>query len=113
MCGDDQLALATHLHRPDAFVPALDDPAAPDGKLHRLAAIVRGVELGTALEPAGVVHAHGVAGLWPRARAFHDLDIAETAGGLDDLLAHGGRASSGWSRHHYTPRDGRRRASSP
>src|SRR5262245_5770237 len=33
MCGDDQLALATHLNPPDAFVPALDDPAAPDRNL--------------------------------------------------------------------------------
>src|SRR6187551_1387389 len=63
MRGDDQLALASHLHRDDAFVPALDHAALAHRELERAAAVHRAVELLAALEPAGVVHAHGVAGL--------------------------------------------------
>src|SRR5256712_4249994 len=89
MRGDDELALAAHAHRADAFVPALDDAAAPEGKHDRLAAVVRRVELLAALEPAGVVHAHRVAGLGARAGALDELDVAESGGRFDDLLIHG------------------------
>src|SRR5687767_2698953 len=36
--GDDQLALAAHLHGDDALVPALDDPALAHRELERRAA---------------------------------------------------------------------------
>src|SRR6476469_5618260 len=79
MSGDDQLALASHLHRDDAFVPALDHAALAHRELERA------VELLSALEPAGVVHAHGVAGFGTRAVALHQVHVAEPGGGLDDL----------------------------
>jgi hypothetical protein len=94
MRGDDQLALASHLHRDDAFVPALDHAALAHRELERAAAVHRAVELLAALEPAGVVHAHGVAGLGPGAGALHQVHVAEPGGGLDDLcvalVAHDG-----------------------
>src|SRR5262249_53720032 len=88
MRGDDELALAAHAHRADAFVPALDDAAAPDRKHERLAAVVRRIELLAALEPARVVHPHRVAGLRPRPGALHQLHVAKPGRGLDDLLIH-------------------------
>src|SRR5262249_58222924 len=87
--GDDQLPLASHAHRGDAFVPALDHAAAAEREHERLAAIDRGVELLAALEPAGVVDADGVSGLGPRAGALDEVDVAEAGGGFDDLLVHG------------------------
>src|SRR5437773_952920 len=93
MRRDDELALAAHAHRADAFVPAFDDAAAPDRKHERLAAVVRRIELLAALEPARVVHLHRVAGLRPRAGALDELHVAEPGRGLDDLLIHGLRPS--------------------
>src|SRR3989442_14207434 len=90
--GAKQLGLAPPAHRADALIPALDPTAAPDRKHDGLAAVVRGVELLAALEPARVVHAHQVAGLGPRARALDVIDVAESGRGLDDLFIHGRRS---------------------
>src|SRR5216683_4207891 len=84
--GDDQLALAAHLHGDDALVPALDDAALAHRELERGPAVHRAVELGAALEPAGVVHAHRVAGLGPGPGAFDQIHVAQPGRGLDDLL---------------------------
>src|ERR1700722_6678988 len=79
---NDQRALAADLHRGDALVPPGDHLPAADRKLERLTAVDRGVELlalgAVLIEPAGVVHDAGLAGL--RARAGADL-------GVDDLQA--------------------------
>src|SRR4029453_15766111 len=88
MSGDDELALSSYFHGAHALVPSLDDPALADGKGEGLSAIHRAVELLAALEPPGVVHAHRVARLGPRTRAFHQLHVAKARGGLDHLLVH-------------------------
>src|SRR6476661_1487255 len=45
-CGwDDERALTADLHRGDPFIPAGDDSLPADGKLERLAAVERTVEL--------------------------------------------------------------------
>src|SRR5215204_4733130 len=86
---DDERALATNLHARHALVPTLDDPALADRKLERLVAIDRGVEflaLGAVLvEPAGVMHDHGLA----RARRRAGAGL-----GVDDLEA--GRCGDGF-----------------
>src|SRR5262249_6847966 len=92
-----ELALAAHPHRADAFVPALDDASLADGKAQRLAAVVRRIELLAALEPAGVVHAHLVARTGRWSRPFHEDDVPESGGGLDDLFAHARELSLGYS----------------
>src|SRR5207245_5570420 len=63
---------------------------------------MRGVELLSALEPARVVHAHGVARLGLGARALEDLDVLEPCGRLDHLLF--GHLSSGGERRRSSPR---------
>src|SRR5262245_28294737 len=104
MGRDDQLSLAAHPHRTDAFVPPLDHPAAPDRKLEGLTSIVRRVELLPALEPARVVHADRVTRLRSGSGALDDLDVAEPGGGLDDLLVHGERPPLlGSYRQHARP----------
>src|SRR5438105_14902752 len=60
---DDKLPLAADLHPGHAFVPAFDDPARTQGERERPAAILAAVEFGPVLEPTGVVHLDGVAGL--------------------------------------------------
>src|SRR5262249_16993575 len=87
MGRDAELARAAHPHRAGAFVPALDDASLADGKAQRLAAVVRRIELLAALEPAGVVHAHLVARTGRWSRPFHEVDVPESGGGLDDLFA--------------------------
>src|SRR6185503_14045386 len=84
--GDDQLALAAHLHGDDALVPALDDAALAHRELERGPAVDRAVELRAALEPAGVVHAHGIAGLGLGPGPLDQVHVAQPGGGLDDLL---------------------------
>src|SRR5438105_7183469 len=101
MCRNDELALAAHLHRRHALVPALDHATTPEEKDQRLPSIMRGVELLSALEPARVVHAHGVARLGLGARALEDLDVLEARGRLDNLLVH---LSSGGERRRSSPR---------
>src|SRR5262245_64087141 len=54
--GNDQLALAAHLHGAHAFVPALDHSPLADREHERLAAIHRAIELLAALDYACVVH---------------------------------------------------------
>src|SRR5260370_25603120 len=83
--GDDQLALAAHLHGDDALVPALDDAALAHRELERGPAVHRAVDLGSALEPAGVVHAHGVARLRPTPAALHQVHVPDTRCGLHAL----------------------------
>src|SRR5713226_6629362 len=82
MGGDDQLPLAADLHGDDTLVPALDDAPRAHRELERGAAIHRAVELGPALEPARIVHAHGVTGLGPGAPAFHQVHVAQPRRGL-------------------------------
>src|SRR6202012_2125668 len=57
---NDQSALTAHLHRGDAFVPALNHLALPDRNLERIVAVDGGVELLALLailvKPAGVMH---------------------------------------------------------
>src|SRR5436190_24327755 len=92
MRRDDELALAAHAHRADAFVPAFDDASLADREHQGLAAIDRRVELLSALQPSRVVDADVVAGLGSGAGAFDDIDVAEPRRGLDDvfvLFAHG------------------------
>src|SRR5438876_5921744 len=101
MCRNDELALAAHLHRRHALVPALDHATTPEEKDQRLPSIMRGVKLLSALEPARVVHAHGVARLGLGARALEDLDVLEPCGRLDNLLVH---LSSGGERRRSSPR---------
>src|SRR5512144_2293673 len=84
--GDDQLPLAAHLHRDDALVPALDDAPLADRELERAAAVHRAVELRAALEPAGVVHAHCVAGLRPGSGALDQVHVAEPGCRLHHLV---------------------------
>src|SRR5262249_39702012 len=67
---DHELAFAAHLHSHDALVPALDDVAAPDGELERLALVPRAVELLPPHERAGVVHLHLLADFRLRPRTY-------------------------------------------
>src|SRR5262249_38327058 len=83
-----QLSLSADTHRADALVPTLDDAPAADRKNERLTAVVRRVELLTALQPAGIVHAHGVTWLGLPAGTLYEIDVAEAGCGLDDLLGH-------------------------
>src|SRR6266446_6324168 len=87
--GDDELALAAHLHGGHALVPALDDAALADGEGERLSAVHRAVELLAALEPARVMHAHRFARLGPGARALDEVDVLEPGRRLNSLLVHG------------------------
>src|ERR1700730_18426863 len=63
---DDEGALAADLHRADALIPTADDLTLANGKLERLAAVERAVELlalgAVFVEPAGVVHDADLAG---------------------------------------------------
>src|SRR6266508_4378640 len=63
-----EFALSAHLHRHDAFIPALDDLSDADFEFERLAAIQRTVEFGSVFEGAGVMHSHFLPGLraWAR-----------------------------------------------
>src|SRR5438477_12519070 len=89
MRRDDELALAAHAHRADAFVPAFDDASLADREHQRLTAIDRRVELLSALQPSRVVHADVVAGLGSGPSPFDDVDVSQTRRCLDDLFAHG------------------------
>src|SRR5262245_23449614 len=64
---NDEGALAADLHAGYAFIPALDDLAFAEAECEWLAAIDGRVELGALvailIEPAGVVHRQGIAGL--------------------------------------------------
>src|SRR2546423_15493461 len=67
-CGwDDESALTADLHRGNTIVPTGDDPLLSDGKLERLAAVERTVELLTLsaalIEPASVMHDANLTGL--------------------------------------------------
>src|SRR5262249_51398187 len=57
---DDEGTLAADLHRGHAFVPAGDHLPSANGKLERLAAVERAVELlalgAVLIKPAGVMH---------------------------------------------------------
>ena len=63
---DGEVALSTHLHRGDSFVPSLDDGALAERKLEGLSAVDRAVELGALRavfpEPSRVVHHAGLTG---------------------------------------------------
>src|SRR5262249_42145016 len=63
-----EFALSAHLHRHDAFIPALDALSDADFEFERLAAIQRTVEFCSVLERACVMHSHFLPGLRARAR---------------------------------------------
>src|SRR6476620_6062297 len=75
---NDQGTLAADLHGGDALVPATDHPAAPDRKLERLVAVDGAVEflalLAVLVQPAGIVHDAGLAGLGRSAGADRGVD---------------------------------------
>lgn len=67
--GDDEGALATHLHASHTLVPALNHTASTQGKGEGAAAVDRAVELlalalglARVIEPARVVNHHGLSG---------------------------------------------------
>src|SRR6185436_6618974 len=59
---DGELALAADLHAGDAFVPAPDDVALAEREDERLAAVLARIEFRSVRQPAGVMHAHLLAG---------------------------------------------------
>jgi hypothetical protein len=65
--GDDEPASATSRHALHALVPATNDLTCAQRELERLAPVFAGIEFHASLavfvEPAGVVHAHILAGL--------------------------------------------------
>src|SRR5262249_4804832 len=75
---NDQRALAADLHAGDALVPALDDAPLADREFERLVAIDRRVEflalVAVLVEPAGIVHDTGLAGLRRSAGAYLAVD---------------------------------------
>src|SRR5688500_7912896 len=83
---DDEQALASDLHAGHALVPALDHPAASQGKRERPAP-ARAVELLSALvlrrrimQPAGVVHLDGIPGNGFLALADHRIGLHQPGG---------------------------------
>src|SRR5215813_65811 len=90
---DDERALATDLHRGNAFVPAGDHLPSANRKLEGLTAVERAVELlalgAVLVEPAGVMHDASLTG--PRGGAGADLGVdgLQSGGrghGLSDFL---------------------------
>src|SRR6185312_6302406 len=92
--GNQQGALAAHVHAGHALVPTLDDHALAQGEGERFVAVVGGaVELravlvlgGVVVQPAGVEHLHGHAGLGLGTTA----DLGVDGGELVHLAVSGG-----------------------
>src|SRR5258707_14634341 len=84
--GDGELALASHPHAGDPFVPSLDHLAGAELEAEGAVVVAARVELGAVDQPAGVVHLHRVASLGLGTGADLEVAVLEPAGG-DDLLA--------------------------
>src|ERR1700722_9233872 len=86
---NDQRTLAADLHGGDAFVPALNHVALADSEFEWLVAIDRRIEFlafhAPLVEPAGVIHDAGLAGLRRSAGAGFDIDDLQSIGHSDDV----------------------------